>query len=260
MELAEGLDPGVLAELSRRDPALHAFAVWDSVAEPARVRFVQCRQNGEHVAYLMVWHGDPAVPYVHWVGSASPPEPLAERLPPRPLIVVAPPDAEAAVLSARGPGRASRIWLMQRSRERPLPLRPGLPAARPLVPEDRAELDALADRNPESFATGYRGADLTRARVFGAFEAGRLVSVGRCQAEPPGIWMVGGVFTEPAARGHGAATAVTRRIVQAAAEHAADAALYVLADNTPALAIYEGLRFERVADRRWIALGVDRRA
>lgn len=260
MQCTDGISAGQLEQLHRRDPAIHAFAAWDAAAEPGRVHFVECQERGVHRAYLLVWLGDPALPYVHWVGSATPGALLAERLPPRPLIVLAPPEAEAAVVAARGPGQSQAIWLMQRPRTLPLDGRPGRPVARRLVPADLPEVHGLADRNPASFAEGYRGADLQRARVFGVFDDRRLVALGRTQAEPPEVWVAGGIFTEPAARGRGAGTAVTAGLIAAAAAHEADLALYVRADNAPALSVYATLGFRRVVERRWIRLGADREA
>jgi GNAT superfamily N-acetyltransferase len=240
--VVEGLDPAWLRELSERDPVPHVFAVWDRQNAPEKVEFRTYLLDGVPAAYLLIWRGRPGVAIVHWMGSASDPEPLLEALPPRPLIASVPEAIGREVLRRREPGTLSRVLLM--ACDRPLSpdqLAPG--RGRRLAREDAPLLRELARRHPGDLTTPYAMADPGVEPIFGVVEDDRLVAVARIQASTPAAWIIGGVFTLPDQRGRGFGREATRAAVAAAVAAGARPALFVKEENAPARRIYERLGF-----------------
>ena len=117
-----------------------------------------------------------------------------------------------------------------------------------LGPEDHPALSDLYALWPRmSFHPGTLEPDF----LFGIYDADRLVAVAGAHAHSRryGAGIIGGVFTHPAYRSRGFATAVTGAVAGAlAAAGAHDIALNVLADTVPAIAAYRRLGFtERLA-------------
>jgi predicted GNAT family acetyltransferase len=96
---------------------------------------------------------------------------------------------------------------------------------------------------------GYAALDLDRSSVWGAFEAGHLAAVARVAVRLSTVWIISGVFTDPAFRGRGLGREVTSAATSEALAAGASAALYVRVDNAPAQTIYRGLGFEPVERR-----------
>ena len=63
------IDRDWLVRAVRREPVMHAFAAWDLVWEPERVRAFSCGPERSPTGYLLIWLGDPSHPVVHWVGD-----------------------------------------------------------------------------------------------------------------------------------------------------------------------------------------------
>jgi predicted GNAT family acetyltransferase len=81
------------------------------------------------------------------------------------------------------------------------------------------------------------------------------VAVARTLVELPGLWVLGGIFTDPDHRGRGFGRAVTRSLVASAQRVGADSALYVRADNAPARALYAELGFQHHHPLLWLDAG-----
>lgn len=123
------------------------------------------------------------------------------------------------------------------------PVLPPGPRIDPLTPADRAVVGALYAHFPEN----HLQPDALRHGVFYGIRAGdRLVAVGGTHAVAPvyGVAVLGGIFTHPDARRRGHASAVTARLVEELfARGCRDVALNVVADNLPAIRVYERLGF-----------------
>jgi predicted GNAT family acetyltransferase len=81
--------------------------------------------------------------------------------------------------------------------------------------------------------------------VFGAWMNGKPVAKAGTNAIGFRYCQVGGVYTEPAFRGRGIATAVMTRLLSAIASRGQHCTLFVRNDNPPAAALYRSLGFSR---------------
>lgn len=252
--LVDGLDLDWLERAARDDPLAHAYAVWDLRHEPDRVAFASYREGGETIAYRLEWHGPLHPPIVHWVGPAAA-RGLLERWPARPFVAVVPPERAEELIALRGPARTYPIEL------RALGARPSAPrapvAARRLRPSDAAAVAAFAAGETDRLAEGYRGVDLGRSVVFGAFEGDRLVAAAKASVVLPKVWILTAILTAADRRGNGLGRAVTEAAVAAARTAGARPALYVRADNVPAVRLYEAIGFAVFDRRTWVDAGAD---
>jgi ribosomal protein S18 acetylase RimI-like enzyme len=251
--LVEGIDRAWLETQARIDPVAHAWALWDLDHEPGRFRLVSLVRGGSTRGYLLIWYSGGA-PRVHWVSSDPADGMLALGLPLPPVIAIVP-DRVATAVSER----------LHSTQSYPLDvlvcagrtLTPPDPRVRRLRASDAAGLTEMVTQNPGVESVGYATLDLDRAPVWGAFEADRLAAVARIAVKLPTVWIITGVFTDPAFRGRGLGREVTTAATADALAAGARAALYVRADNAPAQTIYREIGFERVDRRIWIDASQD---
>ena len=237
---------------ARADPVGHAFARWDLDNAPDRTRFVTLRRGGVSVGYLLIWLGVPGRPVVHWVSADPEDRALGERLPPPPFTAVVPIRVDPWIAELRGPAKRHPLELREfEGGTLPTPD----PSVRPLGPEDAGEIRGLIERNGPGFLSGYGELDLGRTRAWGAFVHGQLVAVARTQAAPPGVRIIGGIFTDPLFRGHGFGRAVTAAATRSAMAEGVRAALYVRSDNAVAREVYERLGYRIRETRLWVEAG-----
>ena len=255
MTVVPGIDEQWLAEVAAVDPLSHAYAVHDLAHERAMTRFVTLKAGGRPRAYLLIWLGAPGHPVVHWVGDGPGSERLAEELPPRPLVAVVPTSVAGLVAQRREPAQAFSVLLMESSGV-DAGLEDDKVSVRALNIEDAPALRQLAEEQPSFLTSEYRRMDPGRTRVWGSFEAGRLVGVARTPVTLPAVWVIGGIFTVPSARGRGVGLAVTAAVTRAALASGARAALFVREDNGPARRVYDRLGFRIVGRRVWVDAGV----
>ncbi len=259
LEATRRLPPEELIPLLPGNPIDHAFALYDQERYPDRVRFHLLREGPRLVAYLLIWLGDPAVPEVHWSGAAVTSDLLADALPPRPFVLNAPPEVEPLVQRHRGPVRTYPLEVLVRPSHHPLPPPdPGV-RVREVGPEEREALRALpawtSNLPPESLVGP---ASPGGPRLVGAFLPGPRVApvaVARTLVELPGLWVLGGIFTDPGHRGRGFGRAATQSLIASAQRVGADSALYVRADNAPARSLYSRLGFRRHHSLLWMDAG-----
>jgi ribosomal protein S18 acetylase RimI-like enzyme len=253
VEVRPTIDRLWLERMASVEPLTHAYALWDLDRTPQAVRFVSAVQGEETVGYLLVWLGRGDRPVVHWFGPPSIAGALLAGLPAPPFIAVVPPEGEAVVQAAYPGAKRSTLRMMLRE--------PGAPArtsgsVRRLGGLDRAELTELLRDRPEPELAGYVGLEPEAEPTWGAFERGRLVGVARAAVRLPRLWVVGGVYVEPAHRGRGLGTALVAAIVEAAERTGAVVGLYVRDEPSAATRLYEGLGFRAVGRRSWFEVGV----
>ena len=258
VEIRPTIDRSWLEEAARVDPIAHAYATWDLARAPDRVRFISALDGGRTVGYLLVWLGDPAAVVVHWVGTGAATRALAGALPPRPFTGVIPPSARVWVEEARGPIVEREIRLLERPRGSG-PIAPELPSGvRRLGRDDRATIASWAEQQHDPLVAEYPSLDPDADPAWAAFDHGRPVGVARAGVRLPSVWIVGGVYVEPAARGVGWGRKLMMAAIGAAEAAGARAALYVRADRAPALRLYGALGFRPIDRRLWIDAGTGR--
>jgi GNAT superfamily N-acetyltransferase len=248
--VTDRIDAEWLGEQYRRSPVLNAFAVYDRAEFPDRIGFRVLERDGVPVAYLLLWSGSDGSRAVHWVGSTEAPERLAAAFPDPPLVAVVP-DAAAAEVHRRFPGADSHGIQLQVC-ERRTETTGGV---RLLHPGDEPALQEFAERVDDPLARGYRGRPLERGYLVRVFEGSRLLSVAAAMVRLPEVWLIGGVVTDPVARGRGHARNTTAWLVREALGAGALPSLYVLDDNRSARSVYDRLGFRSIDHRTRFELG-----
>jgi ribosomal protein S18 acetylase RimI-like enzyme len=113
-----------------------------------------------------------------------------------------------------------------------------------LGPDDGPEMLALAQLTEPG---PYRPRTRELGRYIGVRRDGRFVAMAGERFRVPGYTEVSAVCTHPDVRGEGLGGALTLEIAHGIRERGEEAFLHVMADNVPALRLYEKLGFER----RW---------
>jgi GNAT superfamily N-acetyltransferase len=249
--LVEGIDRAWLDAQAQTDPVAHAWAEWDLDHEAGRFRIVSLLRDGGTVGYLLVWYGG-GIPRVHWVSGDPADGMLAIGLPLPPVVALVP---ERVAPAVRDRLHATRTYPVDILVCDGRTVTPPDPRIRRLRSTDAPQLALLVERNPAAETQGYSGLDVDRVPVWGGFEADRLVSVARIAVQLPAVWIVSGVFTDPAYRGRGLGREVTAAATDEALAAGARAALYARVDNAPAQTIYREIGYERVDRRIFIDAG-----
>jgi GNAT superfamily N-acetyltransferase len=131
----------------------------------------------------------------------------------------------------------------------PVPLPPRI-SLRPLTPADVPAMVTLAElTEPGPFR------DRTRelGAFFGVFQSERLLAMAGQRMRLPGLVEVSAVCTHPDARGNGYARILISEVMADILKQGSLPFLHVLADNQPAIRVYEGLGF---TERRTLHLAV----
>ncbi len=248
-----GIDRDWLSRAVRREPMMHAFAAWDVVWEPDRVRIFSCGPERSPIGYLLVWLGDPARPVAHWVGDPKVTRALADHLPPRPLIVGGPDGCVAIVEAARGPVRWSFI---DRLIARPAGEVPhsGDDRIHVVGPDEVLRIREWASRHADPFVRSYAqlAFDPDRRFAWAAWEGSRPIGVAFASVRLPEVWLLNGIFVEEGARRQGLGAALTAFGMEAARRAGAPTALYVREGNLGARRVYDRLGFRPVDRIAWI--------
>lgn len=248
------IDRAWLERAAHDDPLPHAYALWDLDRFPDRVRFYSAVRGEATTGYLLVWLGRLAV-LVHWFGAVGEARELARELPPRPLVVVAPEGVRSVVEEARGPGRIHGVLTLLAPPGTGGERAPAAGPVRRLLGADRPALLELTEASSELVASGYPSVDLDREAVWGAFDGARLAGVARTTVTLPGIWVLSGVFVDPARRGAGFGRALVDAVLAEAARARVPVGLYVREDRPAARALYDRAGFRPHGRRLWIDAG-----
>jgi ribosomal protein S18 acetylase RimI-like enzyme len=253
-EVRPTIDRLWLEREASRDPLVHAFTLWDLAQNPDRIRIFSAVEKENTVGYLLVWLGHPTATIVHWVGGGVDAG-LVDLLPPRPLVAIVPPEVRKVVEAARGPASEHPLLTMLRTRSRTAKLRGPQREIRRLRREDVTLLSAWARRQNDPVVADYPFLDPEAEPTWGAFEGRDLVGVVRAEVRLPILWVLGGVFVQTTARGHGWGRALVSAAIATAEAAGAPAAVYVREDRAEARKLYEGLGFRRAGRRLWLDLG-----
>jgi len=258
MELRPTIHREWLERVAAQDPFSHAYGRWDLDHLPNRVRFVSALDGEETVGYLLVWLGHPTRTVVHWVGSDPRARILVDALPSRPLVAIVPEVFQDVVVAARGPARPFTLLLLASDPALPSRASPHPPPSvtvRRLERQDHPDLSTFAFRQSDPVVAEYPTLDPGDEWIWGAFEQGRLLGVVRTAVRLEEVWLVGGVFVDPVARGRGIGEALIGAALASAREARVRVGLYVREDRLEARRLYERLAFRPMGRRTWLDLG-----
>lgn len=253
-ELRPTIDRAWLEREAARDPLAHAFALWDLTQNPDRIRFFSAVEGETTLGYLLVWLGHPTATIVHWVGGGADTG-LAGLLPPRPLVAIVSDEARDVVEAERGPAREHQLRAMVHARAPSTTAEQPPPEVRRLQREDVGPLAAFARRQNDPVVADYPFLDPEAEPTWGAFEGADLVGVARAEVRLPAIWVLGGVYVEPTARGRGWGRSLVSAALREGEATGALVALYVREDRIEANRLYESLGFRTEGRRVWLDLG-----
>lgn len=100
---------------------------------------------------------------------------------------------------------------------------------------------------------------LEKCGFHGIFEGCRLVSAAVSVKRLPEVGEVIGVFTHPNYRGKGFGKMVVSAATNDVLKHAEGSILFVGADNTPAIKVYEKLGYRKIDEPYWVDIGTGTR-
>jgi len=247
MRIVELESDDAITAVLEQDRVWAAYALCD--LEPphrAYARYVGLVRDGHATAVLLLY-APPGFTSLSVYGSAADATTLLAQAPNLPTAAV--------FLLRRGdlPALATRYhvdkeWTMLRFAVTPATLRPSPDLdvdvdVRPLSTADLPELRWFYALWPETVFTPLM---LERGVYYGAYADDRLVAAAGTHAYAPRhrIAMIGNVFTHPAHRGRGLATATTSAVAHALVRVGVrDIGLNVRDDNAPAIAAYGRLGF-----------------
>jgi ribosomal protein S18 acetylase RimI-like enzyme len=258
MELRPTIDREWLDREAKLDPFGHAYARWDLDHAPSRVRFVSALDAGRTVGYLLVWLGHPTSTVVHWVGSDPRARVLVEALPARPLVAIVPEVFQSAVVEARGPARPLTVLLLTNeflTEMRTDAHAPPSMEVRRLERTDHPALVAFAERQTDPVTGEYPALDPGEEWIWGAFDQGRLLGAVRAAVRLEDIWLLGGVYVDPGARGRGFGRALLESALASAREARVKVGLYVREDREEARRLYGRMGFRPIGRRTWLDFG-----
>ncbi len=255
VEVRPTIDRAWLERAAARDPVTHAFALWDLDWNPGRIRFFSAVEGDTTLGYLLVWLGHPRAPVVHWFGAEREAARLAEWLPRRPCVAIVPEHAVPFVRAARGAGPTYRELILARETGGVWVPPDSAKLVRRLSRADVPALESWARRQDDPVTAEYPFLDPDVDVTWGAFESGRLVGAVRAEVRLPRVWVLGGVYVEPEARGRGWGRELLGAALRGAEGAGATAALYVREDRSPARALYQSVGFRPVGRRVWVDLG-----
>jgi len=254
VELRPTIDRAWLEREAARDPLAHAFALWDLDHNPNRIRFFSAVEGETTLGYLLVWLGHPSATVVHWVGAGAETG-LAGMLPPRPLVAIVSNEVREAVKVARGPAREHPLRGMVRTHEASEAAAEPPREVRRLTRGDVTALAAWARRQNDPVVADYPFLDPEAEPTWGAFEGRDLVGVVRAEVRLPRLWVLGGIYVHPSARGRGWGRSLVSAALATGEATGARVALYVREDRTEAVQLYERLGFRTAGRRTWLDLG-----
>jgi ribosomal protein S18 acetylase RimI-like enzyme len=147
------------------------------------------------------------------------------------------------------------LYVVERGSPRPEGAAPD--GVRKLTRADRPALVALASRRGDLVVSEYSHLDPEQEAIWGFFEGGRLRAVARAVVRLPTLWLLGGIYVDPSARGRGLGVAIVGAALDAGVRAGASVALFVRADRAAARAVYERAGFQLRGRRVWLDAGAD---
>ncbi len=252
MPLVSLHDPRQIEAVLRRDVFLHLYALgdldpffwpyttWYGLADGGGVRAVLLLYTATETPTLHALAGPPFDALRDLLRAAC------GVLPPRVYAHLTPDCADALAPRFRAESHGRHLKMALRDPTRLAAV--DTAAVAPLSPADTDELRAFyAESHPRNW---FDPRMLETGCYYGVRDRGELLSVAGVHVYSPAMRAaaLGNVATRPAARGRGLGTAVTARLCAELLRECDHVGLNVKADNRPAVACYERLGFEPVAE------------
>ena len=242
-------------ESLKSDIIKHVFAVYDLQKDAQHTTVYAASEKGEFEGYILIYSAAD-VPSVILECEHNVADRLLEHAPHNKFIVHAQPSLLPAI-KKRFPNSNHYVedWMLVRKNEARFY---DSELVKPLLDkEDASKLAALLlsrkDR-PANTLTTY-AEWIKRMPMYGVFKEGRLVAYAGSFIQLPEVWLIGGVYTDPAHRNKGYATLATSGITKEALTKAEAAALFARADNLPAIRAYEKIGYRKIGEKVWVDVG-----
>jgi RimJ/RimL family protein N-acetyltransferase len=244
-----------IIEFLKLDIVRHVFAFYDVQHDPAHTTMYAAIKEQEIKGYVLIYNGTD-VESVVLEGEDEVADALIEHAPQDRFILHAPPNLVPAVQSRFPQSRCyvENWMLVEKGHSKSFKSE----SVRKLsTRHDASELALLISSRkdrPEQALKKY-AEWISRMPVYGFFLEDRLVSYAGSFLQLPQIWMIGGVYTHPDYRNKGCATAAVSAITEEALRQSEKAALFVRADNCPAIKAYEKIGYRKIGEKAWIDMG-----
>ena len=243
LKIAHLTDDAQILPALERDRYWAAYLLCDT-EPPYRInaRFIGAMNGGQAIAVVLLYRL-PAFTVLSTCGDAEGVAAIIARapnLPPAPFLMVRRADLPALERRYRIAEPVLMLRMVAEADDLP-PLSPVSGNVTPLTPNDAPAIEVLCGAE-----THFTPAMLQHGVFYGAWHHGSLVAVAGTHAigRHHGVGVIGNVFTHPAHRGRGLATATTSAVVaELARSGIRTIALNVRADNAPAIAVYRRLGF-----------------
>jgi ribosomal protein S18 acetylase RimI-like enzyme len=249
MPLVSLHDPRAIEAVLRRDVLLNLYALGD--LDPFFWPHTTWYGLADGTAVLLLYAAT-ETPTLHAL-SGPPFDPLRDLLraawgvlPPRVYAHLTPECAGALAPRFRAESHGRHLKMALRD-----PARLAAVNTSPVVPLSPADADELRAFYARSYPRNWFDPRMLQTgRYYGVREGGELLSVGGVHVHSPAMRVaaLGNIATHPEARGRGLAAAVTARLCAELLRECDHVGLNVKADNAPAVACYERLGFEPVAE------------
>lgn len=260
-KLATPADYARILKLLRRDPGSNAWAIQDLIVWPETTRLYFCESENESAPldYLLLT-GHPGAQRVKTVvlsGSAERASSLLSHLPEGNWVAKETNAALLSMLQAAAPG--AKVFLerrMETTREKFRP-QPGRGKTRRLIASDAQDLAKFQGMPPQTAANLLPW--IEGAFLYGTFEGTQLAAIASTFVRLPDVCELVAVSTHQEYRGRGYASEVTSALTADCLEIAPVVSLTVVADNAPAIGLYEKLGFYACEARVWVDNGTNAR-
>jgi RimJ/RimL family protein N-acetyltransferase len=240
----------------RKDVIKHVFAYYDLQHEPEHTTvYAAYESNKQLKGYILIYT---ALDWTSVILESD--EEAAEKLiihaPENHFVTHTSPNL-LSIVKSRFPNEKHYVedWMTIKKRE-----------TKPIKTENTRKLQTKTDakklarllstrKDRKNTDTNKHFEMITKHPTFGVFINNKLVAYAGSFIQLPQVWMIGGVYTNPAYRNKGYATQATFAITREALTNAETAALFVRSDNYPAIKAYEKIGYKKIGEKLWIDVG-----
>jgi RimJ/RimL family protein N-acetyltransferase len=239
----------------KSDIVKHVFAYYDLQRDPKRTTMYIAEEGKDLRGYILIYTGTD-VPSVDLECDDGAAEILISYAPQSNFIIHAPPNLKLAALRAFPNGNCYlENWMVVKKGKANFFKSE---FARKLSTRDDASklAELLSNRQDRPKHTLKRYVEwVSGMPIQGIFLEDRLVSYAASFIQLPEIWMIGGVYTHTLHRNKGYATLAVSAITEEALNQSDAAALFVRADNVPAIRVYEKIGYRKIGEKIWVDVG-----
>jgi GNAT superfamily N-acetyltransferase len=255
VEKIEEINRQRIIDFLKPDIIRHVFAYYDIQHDPEHTTLYAAFEDGEFKGYVLIYTATD-VPSVILECEGSAAETLLDRAPKDHFILHAPPSLASAVRREFPEGKSYvEDWMLVKKGQADF-FKSEL--VRRLSDEDDAsklgQLISSRKERPKRALKAYVEW-ISRMPTYGVFLKSRLVSYAGSFLQLPQVWMIGGVYTYPSLRNKGYATLAVSAITEEALKKSEATALFVRADNYPAIKAYEKIGYRKIGEKVWVDVG-----